>query len=270
MAPFGGRHFRLAIGESLVFEFSILKNNATGRLRANYKDMETTAAADESELVTTDYTPILDIVHEDQDQSSFGTITAEAGSPSTIKLVLTDTESAALGEGIYYGTITLVNTVDTDETIEAIHLNFELFDEVEVQSIPVSAEVVRDCLNIPTDYPIRKVQRSVNRAINDALFLLNSDVILWTRKFGWPTRIITEVEELAMLYVIEKEYDAAEGIEDKIADQKKKISNIAIDTEEDGVMDTGGAGSINIVGIGLEDSLTEIREEESIILGTIK
>ena len=270
MAPFGARHFRLAIGESQVLEFSIFKNDNTGALRASYNDREATASADESELVTTDFTPSLEIFHEDSTQSSFGTVTAEAGAPSTIQFILTDTESAALNAGIYYGTITLVNTVDTDETIEAIHLNFEVFDELQVQSIPVSSSTIRDCLKIPSNYPPRKIIRAANRAINDALFLLNSEVILWTRDNGWPTRIITEVEELAILYVIEKEYDAADGIEDKIDAQKKKISNIAIDTEEDGVMDTGGSGTIIIQGIGLEDSPTEVREEESTVLGTIK
>ena len=88
-----GKQIKINIGESLVHLFQPIGND--------------------SELIASlsDFTVAHETRHEDK-IFAFGTTAIIVGTPDKIQLALTDTDSALLEEGNYYGTITLTNTVE--------------------------------------------------------------------------------------------------------------------------------------------------------------
>ena len=225
-----GRRFMLNQGESLDEQFRIKNADGSGYL-----------------TLTGAYTVSMTSEYEGS-STTLGSVSIVDSAPDYIRWQITDTESAALEEGVYSGVIRLTGITDTDETIDVLSVNLVVYEKAWLQQIPINEWNVLDMLSLDKDdFSRAKLRNAIHLAEVRFLQWIPETVREHCIEYGWAPRIVVEAERLASLMVRLDYFDGDQDVRADIKEEEGVIRGITIDTDYDGNRDEGSSSMVKLI-----------------------
>ena len=214
-----GITFRTKKGESFEYDFSVKDEDG------NYVD------------VHDDYNESLIQYYEESVVTVFS-ITSIDGTPQTLRLRMTSTESASAESGWYQGTVWITAKAATDK-FAVLNFSMEMI-EATIAEIPVSADTIIEDLEIASTFSRTRINRAIARAQDRAIYLVPESVRAWCMDNSWPRNIAAWTTQLAELYLEQKIYRGREDeFQNEINIIERMLENVEVDVDQDGVIDPG-------------------------------
>jgi len=244
-----GRYFVYGIGEKIEIFYAIYENSDTGARKIVFDDVNDAPTGTGWAAMALDgvYTPSNEQKYQDS-ASSIGSVSIVPGAIDKVKILRITTASDE--PGYYYGYILMDGGALGD--FESLQYTIRLYSDSYVDYIPFNESLALELLALPSEFRPDTVAFVRERVNNAALRLLNPKVVEWSRANGWGSRITTACEDLMRWMLAEIIYPWDEERNKRcLEDAKSAISEIKIDTDDDGIPDTGDEyGQIDLIRTG--------------------
>ena len=225
-----GRSFLLGVGETLDCSFAVKDNGS-------YLDLDL-------------YDVALSVLL-DGSAVSFGAVSVTTGTPDKVRLLVTSTQSAALGEGMYAGKITLTLKASPYTKLEAMLFTCYVSADSILDRIPMCEQSICDMLKVDkATVGATQLRRVMQLAENRVLQWLPESVTVWCDTNGWPLRVIAEGERVAALLLRMELYDNDQMARDDLREAQSVISSMTLDLDRDGTREEGNSCEVKIVRAG--------------------